>query len=127
MNALFRPGTLRLRYDHQRQKTIFTPSRRNKRSREEMAELDAELMIRANRLGGRYQLIQEEPAENPEEGEIDQQLADMEEDSLIMRRDNLPIVDLNKYNINGKEAENIQINHIVGNLTANKKVTEENI
>ena len=44
-----------------------------------------------------------------------------------MRGDNLPIVDLSKYNTNGKETKYIQINHIVGKLTANKKVTEDHI
>ena len=42
-----------------------------------------------------------------------------------MRGDNLPSVDLSKYNTEGgKEAKYIQINHIVGKLTANKKATE---
>ena len=50
-----------------------------------------------------------------------------EEDSIILRGDNLPIVDSNKYNTDGKEATYIQLNHIVGNLPANKKVTEKNI
>ena len=53
-------------------------------------------MRRANRLGGGYQPIQEEPEENLEGGEIDQGPEDTEEDSIIMRGDNLPIVDLNK-------------------------------
>ena len=44
-----------------------------------------------------------------------------------MRGDNLPIVDLSKYNTDGKEAKNIQINHIVGKLTSDKKITEEHI
>ena len=50
-NALSRPGTLRCRYDHQTQRTVFAPPRPNKRSREEIAEIDAELIRRANRLG----------------------------------------------------------------------------
>ena len=119
--ALSRPGTLRRRYDHQSQRTIFAPSRPNKRSREEIAEIDAELMRRANRLGGGYQPLQEETENNPEEGEADQQPEDTEEGSIIMRGDNLPIVNLSKYKTEGKEAKYIQINHIVGNLTANKK------
>ena len=49
-NALSRPDTLRRRYDHQTQRTVFAPSRPNKRSGEKFAEIDAEL-IRANRLG----------------------------------------------------------------------------
>ena len=44
-----------------------------------------------------------------------------------MRGDNLPIVDLTKYITDGKEAKYIQINYIVGKLTANKKATEEHI
>ena len=51
-NALSRPGTLRRRYDHQTQRTIFAPSRPNKRSREKIAENDAELIRRANTIGG---------------------------------------------------------------------------
>ena len=46
--ALARPGTMRRRYDPQSQRMIFTPSRPNKRSREEIAEIDAELTQRAN-------------------------------------------------------------------------------
>ena len=53
--------------------------------------------------------------------------AETEEDSVIMRGDNLPIVDLSKYNTDGRKAKYIQINHIVGKLTANKKVTEDHI
>ena len=126
-NALSRPGTLRCRYDHQTQRTVFPPSRPNKRSREKIAEIDAEIMRRANRLGGGYQPIQEEPEENTEEGGINQEPEDTEEDSIVLRGDNLPIVDLSKYKTDGKEAKYIQINHIVGKLTSNKKITEENI
>ena len=50
---------------------------------------------------------------------------DTEEDSVIMRGDNLPIVDLSKYHTDGKEAHYIQIHHIVGKLTENK-LTEDN-
>ena len=121
-NSLSRPGTLRRRFDHQSQRTIFAPSRPNKRSREEIAEIDAELTRRANRLGGGYQPIQEETEENSEEGEIDNGPEDTEEDSIILRGDNLLIVDLSKYNTEGKEAK-----YIVGNLTTNKKTTEKNI
>ena len=116
-NALSRPGLLRRQYDQQSQGTIFAPSRPYKRSREEVAEIDAELRRRTNRLGGRYHPIQGEPEENPEEGEIDHGPVDTEKDSIILRGDNLPIFDLSKYNTDGKEAKYIQINHFVGNLT----------
>ena len=115
---------------------IFTPPRPNKRSREEIAEIDAELTQRAHRIGGGYRPLQpeeeeeeEEVPEAPEEGELQtvQNTVDTEEDSVIMRGDNLPIVDLSKYHTDGKEAHYIQINHIVGKITENKKLTEENI
>ena len=121
-NALFRPGILRRRYDHQKQRTVFSLCRPNKRSREEIAEIDAELIRRANRLGGGYQPIIEEQEEQPnevrEEGELEVE-NETEEDSKIMRGDNLPIVDLSKHNTEGKEAKYIQMNYIVGKLIAN--------
>ena len=69
---------------------IFTPSRPNKRSREEIAEIDAELTQRANRIGGGYRPIQEgeeDEPEAPEEGElhVEQNTVDTEEDRVIMR------------------------------------------
>ena len=128
-NALSRPSKLRRRYDNQTQRTVFAPSRPNKRSREEIAEIDAELIGRANRLGGGYQPLIEEQEEQPEEvrEEGDLENNETEEDSVIMRGDNLPIVDLSKYNTEAKEAKYIQINYIVGKFTANKKATEDNI
>ena len=78
-------------------------------------------MRRANRLGGGYQPIQEEPEEIADEGELYLEPEYTEEDSILMRRDNLPIGDLNKYNTDTKEAKYIRITHIVGNLTVNKK------
>ena len=46
-----RPGTMRRRYDQNAQRTIWVPSRPNKRSREEIADIDGQLIQRANRLG----------------------------------------------------------------------------
>ena len=128
-NALSKPGTLRRRYDPHTQRTIFAPTRPKKRSREEIAEIDAELLQRSNRLGGGYQPLTEETeeTENPEEGEIEPEQPETEEDSVIMRGDNLPIVDLNNFNTDGKEAHYIQINHIVGKLSGNKRITEDTI
>ena len=59
--ALAKPGTTRRRYDTQSLRMIFTPSRPNKRSREEIAEIDAELTQRAHRIGGGYRPLQPEP------------------------------------------------------------------
>ena len=103
--ALAKPGTMRRRYDTQSQRMILTPSRPIKRSREEIKEIDAELTQRAHRIGGGYRPLQpeeeedEEEPEAPEEGELqtEQNTVDTEEDSVIMRGDNLPIVDLSKY------------------------------
>ena len=43
-----RPETMRRRHDHSAQRTIWVQSRSNKRSREEIAEIDGELIQRAN-------------------------------------------------------------------------------
>ena len=129
-NQLSRPGTLRRRYHQYTQRTVLAPSRPNKRSREEIAEIDAAILKRANRLRGGYQPMTEEedePEKLREEGELEIENAETEEDSIIMRGDNLPIVDLSKYNTDGKETKYIQSNHIVGKLTGNKKITEEHI
>ena len=110
------------------QRTVFAASRPNKRSRKEIAEIDAGLIRRANRLGGGYQPLFEEQEEQPDEVREERELENNEtEDSVIMRGDNLPIVDLSKYNTEGKEAKYIQINHIVGKFTAKKKTTEDHI
>ena len=53
-----RPDMMRRRYDQNAQRTIWVPSRLKKRSREEIAEIDGELIQRANRLGGGYQPMQ---------------------------------------------------------------------
>ena len=128
-NNLSKPGTLRRRYDPHTQRTIFAPTRPNKRSREEIAEIDAELIQRTNRFRGGYHSLTEETGEpqNTEESEIEPEQPETEEDSLILRGDNLPIVDLSKFNTEGKEAHYIQINHIVGKLSGNKKITEDTI
>ena len=128
-NNLSSPGTLRRRYDPHSQRTILAPTRPNKRSRGEIAEIDAELLQRTNRLGGGYQPLTEETGEleNAEEGEIEPEQPETEEDSIILRWDNLPIVDLSKFNTGGKEAHCIQINHIVGKLSGNKKINEDTI
>ena len=54
-----------------------------------------------------------EETQNPEEGKLEPETPETEEDSVIMRGDNLPIVDLSKFNTDGKEAHYIQINHIL--------------
>ena len=85
----------------------------------------------SEQTGGGYQPITEEQDEQPdeirEEGELELENNETEEDNITMRGDNLPIVDLTKYNTEGKEAKYIQINHIVGKLTTNKKATEDHI
>ena len=93
---------MRRRYDQNWQRTISVPSKPNQRSREEIVEIDGELIQRANRLGGGYQLIQameDEPNPiEPDEQFLEEQLNDPErkEESQLIRGDNLPIVDLKK-------------------------------
>ena len=127
-NNLTRPGPLRRRYDPTaRHKRPYShpPGQTNEAEKKMQTS-----MPRANRIGGGYQPIEieeeheepEEPEEIREEGEIK-----TEEDSVIMRGDNLPIVDLTIYNRNGKEEKYIQINHIVGQLATNKKTIEDHI
>ena len=60
-----------------------------------------------------------------EEGDVE--TAETEDDNVIMRGDNLPIVDLSKYNTDRKETKCIQINYLVDKFTANKIVTEDHI
>ena len=129
--TLARPGLMRRRYQPQSQGTVFALSTPNSKSREEVAEINAELLQRANRLGAGYQSLiavpkekKEEP-ETPEEGEIDKEenLDDTEGHRVIMRGDNLPIVDMRKYHIEGKETHYKQINRIENQLTASKKIT----
>ena len=85
-NNLSRPGTLR-RNDPHIQRTIFAPTRPTKRSREEIAEIDAELLQRTNRLRGGYQQLAEEieEPENREAGEVEPEQPETEEDSVILR------------------------------------------
>ena len=47
-----RPGTMRRKFDMNAQRQFWVPSRPNKMCREEIAEIDGELLSRANRFGG---------------------------------------------------------------------------
>ena len=122
-NTISRPGTLRRRCDLHLQRVIFAPSRPNKNSREDIAEIDAELMQRARRLGDGYQLsvnlTKETENPNPEEKEIEPEQRETE-DSAILRGDNLPIKAWRKFTTEGKEVQYFQINHIVGIRSGNK-------
>ena len=80
-----------------------------------------------SRTKNNHPIIPEEEEETEETREGEVETTETEDDSVIMRGDNLTIVDLSKYNTDGKEAKYIQINHIVGKLTTNKKVTEDHI
>ena len=66
-----RPGTMRRNFDMNAQRQIWVPSRPNKRSREEIAEIDGGLLSRANRFGGGYRPL-EEKGEEEEEQETQQ-------------------------------------------------------
>ena len=87
--TLARSVTMRKNYDPLSQRTTFAPSRPDKRSRKEIAEIDVELRYRGNRLGGDYQPIdiikEEEEMEAPEEGgvQVDRNTVDTEEGCVI--------------------------------------------
>ena len=66
-----RAGTMRRKFDLKAQRQIWVPSRPNKKSREEIAEIEGELLNRANRFGGRYQPLEERVEENPPQEERD--------------------------------------------------------
>ena len=109
-----RPGTMRRRYDQNAQRTIWVPSRPNKRSREEVAEIDGEITQCTNRLGGRWLPTnpsnggQTEP--NSTGCAIPGRTIDPESEgeNQIIRGDNLPYVDLKNYNTEGKESHYVQ-------------------
>ena len=130
-----RPGTMRRKFDMNAQRQIWVPSRRNKRSREEIAEIDGELLSPANRFGGGYQPLEDRIAEeeDPNNNKNQQQPGiiekeneqDSEGESRIVRGDNFPIVDLKAYITEGREAQFIQLNQTIDKLTGNKKATED--
>ena len=72
--------------------------------------------------------------DEPEQFEMEEQPpeermndSESEGENQIIRRDNLPIVDLKNYNTEGKEAHYVQINQIIGVVTEGKKATKETI
>ena len=61
-----RPCMMRRRYDQNTQRTIWVPSRPNKRSREEIAEIDGELIQRTGKQIGRRLSTNASGGTNPE-------------------------------------------------------------
>ena len=124
---------MRRKFEMNAQRQIWVPSRPNKRSREEIAEVDGELLSRVNRIGGGYQPLEDRIAEEEDPNNNNQQQPeiieenepDSEGESQIVREDNFPIVDLKAYNTEGREAPIIQINQVIDKLTGNKKATED--
>ena len=95
------------------QRQIWVPSRPNKRSREEIAEIDGELLSRANRFGVEYQPLEDRIADeedpnnnnNQQQPEIieEEKEPDIEGESQIVRGDNFPMVDIKVYNTETRE------------------------
>ena len=117
---------------HECSKTNMGPPRPNKRSRDEIATIDGELLSRANRFGGGYrpleERIEEEEEQETQQPEIlEEAEPESEGESQVIRGDNFPIVDLKAFNTKGKEAQFIQINQVIDKITGNKKLTEETI
>ena len=122
-----RAGTMRQKFVMNAQRQIWVPSRPNKRSREEIAEIDTDLLSRANRFGGGYQPLEErveeeQEAQQPETIEDTEQESDGE--SQVTRGDNFPIVDLKAYNTKGKEVQFIQKIQIIGKVTGEKNTED---
>ena len=126
-----RAGTMRRMFEMNAQRQIWVPSRPNKRSRQEIAERDGELLTRTNRFGGGYQPLEdridaeEQEPQQPEETE--EAKPESEGESQIIRGHNFPIVDLKAFNTEGKEAQFIQINQVIDKMIGNKKATEKTI
>ena len=120
---------MRRRCDQNAQRTIWVPYQPNRRSRVEIADIDGQLIQRANRLGGGYRPLQK-IVEEPDQFQMEEQLPEEQlndPESQILRGDNLPIVDLKNYNTEWKEAHYVQINQIFGAVTEGKKATEETV
>ena len=82
------------------------PLKAKKRSREEIAELDGELLTRANSFGGGCQPLEERVEEEEQEQQqpeiIEEAEPESEGESQIIRGDNFPIDDLKAFNSQGK-------------------------
>ena len=116
---LTKPGIERLRYDHYLQRRVWVPRRPDKRSREQIAEIDMQLLGRANRLGGGYA--------SPRRDNGLEEISSNKE-SIIGHGTNFPIIDWRKYEITGKDIYYVQIGHTIGKTPANQeKVTEDRI
>ena len=93
------------KFDRKAQRQIWVPSRPNKRSRKEIAEIDGKLLSRATRFGGRYQPL-EERTETEQEFQQTELFEDTEQESegerQVIRDDNFFIVDLKTSNTEWK-------------------------
>ena len=117
-----RPRAMKRKFDLNAQRQISVLSSPNKRNRDERAELDGELQNRANSFSGRYQLLEEKKEESEQpQNEIEENEPESQDESQIIRSDNFPIVDLNAYNTEGKEAHFVLINQIIDRMTGDKK------
>ena len=90
---LTKPGIERLRYDHYLQRKVWVPRRPDKRSREEIAEIDIKLIERSERLGGGYM--------TPRRDNALEEISSNEE-SILGQGTNFPIIDWKRYDITGK-------------------------
>ena len=127
---------MRRKFHMNAQRQVWIPSRPNKRSREEIAEIDGELLSRTNRFGGGYQPLEDrmEKENAPDNNNNNQQQPeiidvenepDSEGESQIIRSDNFPIVGIKAYNTEGRETQFKQINQVNDKMVGNKKATEE--
>ena len=105
--GISRPGTMLRKFDMNAQRQIWVPSRPNKKRREEIAEINGDLLSRAKRIRGGYQPF-EERTEEEQEAQKPEIIGDTEQESegesQLIRGDNFPIVDSKAYNTDGKKS-----------------------
>ena len=130
-----RPGTMRCLFDMST--TYRDPFETEQRSREKIAEIDGELLSRANRFGGGYQPLNERIVEdedlvnnnNQQKPEFleEEKEPENEGESQIVQGANFTIVDPKAYNTEGREAQFIHINQVIEKMVGDEKVMEDAI
>ena len=77
-----RPRAMRRKFDLNTQRQISVLSSPNKRNCDERAELDGELLNRANSFSGRYQLLEEKKEESEQpQNEIEENEPESQDES----------------------------------------------
>ena len=119
-----KPGNLRFKFDSSLSRKVWVPRRPNKRGRDEVAEIDLELLFRnneKNRWGGGYFEFNElKPSSSKGKPNTSEQyttepepISSTEENEVAKSSSDIPIADLKDYDIAEKTIHYIQINHVI--------------